>query len=269
MTAVELIDAREERRFGGKATSLGEALRRGFPVPNGWALSVELVDAIAAGDAEAQARVTAIFDELGEGPYAVRSSAVGEDSAQASFAGQHRTELNVGSPPAMIEAVRAVWRSGHAESALAYRRRLGIDGAPRVAVVAQRLVRPDCAGVLFTRNPVTGADERVVEVSWGLGEAVVAGLVTPDRVRMARGGAVLEHTVGEKDLEILATPTGGTIERAVDAARASAPCLGPDEVAALDDLAARCERAFDGASDIEFAFEAGHLHLLQRRAVTR
>lgn len=269
MTAVALIEAHEPGRFGGKATSLGEALRRGFPVPNGWALSVELVDAIAARDAEAEARAVAIFDALGDGPYAVRSSAVGEDSANASFAGQHRTELNVASPPAMIEAVLAVWRSGRSDAALAYRRRLGVEGAPRVAVVAQRMVKPDCAGVLFTQNPVTGADERVVEVAWGLGESVVSGLVTPDRVRMARGGAVIEHALGEKDLEIVATPAGGTIERAVDPARAAAPCLGPDDIAALEDLAARCERAFTGASDIEFAFEAGHLHLLQRRAVTR
>ena len=269
MTAVALIDARDERRFGGKAVSLGEALRRGFTVPAGWALGVELVDAAAGSVGVAEARIEDVFRALGEGAYAVRSSAVGEDSASASFAGQHLTELNVTSAEAMIDAVRAVWRSGRSDAALAYRRRLGIPGAPQVAVVVQRMVQPECAGVLFTKNPVTGADERVIEVTWGLGEAVVAGLVTPDRLRLERGGGVIEHRVGDKDVEIVGTAGGGTVEREVDPARAAAPCLDDGAIAALEALAARCEACFDGPSDVEFAFERGHLQLLQRRAVTR
>lgn len=269
MNAVSLIEARDERRFGGKAVSLGEALRLGFEVPEGWALGVDLVAEVAAAEVSAENRVRELFGTLGGGPYAARSSAVGEDSAKASFAGQHQTELNVASPLAMVEAVRAVWRSGQSEGALAYRRRLGIEGVPQIAVVVQAMLRPDCAGVMFTRNPVTGADERVIEVSWGLGEAVVAGIVTPDCVRMARRGAVLEHTVGYKDVEIVATDSGGTEERVIEHDRAGTPCLGPDEIAALEDLAARCEASFAEPSDVEFAFAEGKLHLLQRRPVTR
>ena len=131
-------------------------------------------------------------------PLAVRSSAVGEDSEEASFAGQHLTCLNVRSAADGVAAVAAIWRSAHSDSALAYRRRLGLTDSPRIAVVVQQLVDADCAGVLFTRNPLDGADELVVEAAWGLGEAVVAGLVTPDRFRVARDGTVLERVAGTR-----------------------------------------------------------------------
>lgn len=124
------------------------------------------------------AEVSAVRDSL-PGPLAVRSSWVGEDSAAATFAGQHLARLNVRSLDELVEAVAAVWRSGCSESALAYRRKLGLEDAPRMGVVVQRQLDPDVSGVLFTGHPVTGADERVIEATWGLGEAVVHGLVTP------------------------------------------------------------------------------------------
>ena len=158
-------------------------------------------------------------------PLAVRSSAVGEDSEEASFAGQHLTCLNVCSAVGVIEAVEAIWRSAHSDSALAYRRRLGVRGSPRIAVVVQELVDADCAGVLFTRNPLDGADELVVEAAWGLGEAVVAGLVTagslpgrPRRHRSRAGGR------GEGSRRH-ARAHGGTEEVAISGERVRALCL--------------------------------------------
>ena len=268
MSPVSLRDARDERRHGGKAVSLGAALRAELPVPGGWALDVELVDAVAAGSPTATARCSAHLAAIAEHVVAVRSSAVGEDSTTASFAGQHLTRLGVRGAPAVLDAVRAVWASGRTASALGYRRRLGLDPTPRVAVVIQQLARSDCAGVLFTRDPVRGHDERVIEASWGLGEVVVAGLVTPDRVRMRRGGAVIEHVIGGKEVELVAGPDG-TEERPVEAARAAITCLDPARLAALEALAARCERAFEGPSDLEFAFVGAQVFLLQRRAITR
>ncbi|HEX4859217.1 MAG TPA: PEP/pyruvate-binding domain-containing protein, partial [Usitatibacteraceae bacterium] len=176
---VELREAYDEAAFGGKSVQLGASLRAGLPVPPGWALSVAFVDAIVAGDAAVHASLKALLRNRPE-PYAVRSSGVGEDAAIASFAGQHFTELNRIGYEGIVDGIRAVWQSGHSDGARAYRARLGIRGTPRTAVTLQRMVFPDCAGVLFTRHPVTGADEVVIEASWGLGEAIVEGLVVPD-----------------------------------------------------------------------------------------
>ena len=256
-------------RFGGKAASLSAALRAGLPVPSGWAIDDTLASALAERDARASELCAELLDAAREHALAVRSSAVGEDSTDASFAGQHLTRLHVRGPGAVIDAVREVWLSGRSESALAYRRRLGLPDAVQMGVVVQRMAAPLSAGVMFTRDPVTGADERVIEVTWGLGEAVVSGLVTPDRYRMRRGGEVLERALGDKDLEIVPCEGGGTREQAVDPGRAARLCLGPDDLAALDELAERCDRWFGGPSDIEFAVEETGVLLLQRRAITR
>jgi pyruvate,water dikinase len=163
----------------------------------------------------------------------------------------------------------AVGRSADAESAAAYRRRMGAPGAGgRCGVVVQTLVPADVAGVMFTRNPVTGADERVIEASWALGESVVAGTVTPDCYRLGRDGTVLQSYVGRKSTAVVALPGGGTQTRAVDAAMAAAPCLDAAQLAALNALASRCDEVFDGAHDLEWAFAGGALALLQRRPVT-
>ena len=107
-------------------------------------------------------------------------SPVDEDGADASFAGQHLTLLNVASLDDLTKALREIWWSANSDSAITYRKRVGLFTRPSIAVVVQRLLTPDAAGVMFTRNPITGADERMIEASWGLGEAVVAGLVIPD-----------------------------------------------------------------------------------------
>ena len=120
------------------------------------------------------------------GPLAVRSSAVDEDGADASFAGQHLTLLNVPSADALGTALREIWWSANSDSAISYRKRVGLFTRPSVAVVVQVLLDPESAGVMFTRNPISGADERMIEASWGLGEAVVAGVVIPDSYRVAR-----------------------------------------------------------------------------------
>lgn len=264
MTPTPLPHATSRARFGGKAAALAEALAAGLPVPDGLALEVELVEAICAGATGTEA---GWLESLG-GTAAVRSSAVDEDGAQASFAGQHLTVLGVRRATDLLDAVRDVHASAHEPSVLAYRARLGIAGPPRIAVVLQRMLEPRCAGVLFTRHPVTGNDERLIEASWGVGEAVVSGLVEPDRVRMRRGGEVIEQHVGVKDVAIRAAEHGMT-ETAVDEADRSRPCLDAEDLAALEGLAALCESAVPGAHDIEWAFVGRHLFLLQRRDVTR
>lgn len=268
MRAVRLEDAHDEQEFGGKAVQLGAAIRAGLPVPDGYALHADLVAALAGGDGEARSLLAGACDRLG-GALAVRSSAVGEDSAAASFAGQHTTVLNVAGVEAALRAVGDVWNSAWSDSALAYRRRVGAGAAVRVGVVVQRLIAADVAGVLFTRNPVTGGDELVIESSWGLGEAVVQGMVIPDRYRVALTGEVLMRAAGSKQIAVRLCPDGETIRRPVDAALVGEHSLDDAKLGALTELASRCADAFGrGPHDLEWAFDADRLFLLQRRSVT-
>jgi pyruvate, water dikinase len=200
-------------------------------------------------------------------PWAVRSSAIGEDSTHASFAGQHATVLGV-QPPAVFEAIGSVHASGHTESARAYRARMGIAGAPRMGIVIQTLLRPDISGVLFSRDPSAVREGRVIEATWGLGEALVAGLVTPDRYRVAADGKILERAIGDKDIAIQARAGGGTAEVEVRRERAREACLDDARIAELAQLATRCEQLFGGPQDLEWAVAEGKLHLLQSRPVT-
>lgn len=267
MRPVPIAEVDSEARFGGKAWHLARAVRAGLPVPPGFALSIDAIDAIASGNADVFVLAAAALESAG-GPTAVRSSAVGEDAPSASFAGQHATVLNVRTPDALFEAVKRIRESAQGAGAMAYRRRLGLSGEPRIGVVVQRLIEADCAGVMFSRDPITGADERVVEAAWGLGESVVAGLVTPDRYRMTRAGDVILREVGNKDVAVRPRSGGGTHEVDVDPADAEALCLDDAQLAQLHDLASACESHLGGPQDIEWAFAGGVLHLLQSRAIT-
>ena len=269
LTLVPLHEAHHEPAFGGKAASLAAALREGLPVPPGAALGSGFVDLAAAGD---ESVIEALLGSahVPDARLAVRSSAIGEDSADASFAGQHATRLNVRKPQ-LLDAVRVVWQSARTDSALAYRARKGLPPAPRMGVVVQVLVEPVAAGVLFTRNPVTGAEERLIEAAWGLGEAVVNGSVVPDRVRLDPGGRVIEVMPGEKDIKIWYGDGDGdgTEEMPVDPSLHQQLCLEPTHFKALHDLAGRCQRVWGRDLDLEWALDAdGRIFLLQCRPIT-
>ena len=266
--AVPLEQADEESLFGSKAVGLGEASRSGLPLPPGVALSGPVVEAVASGEKRVIAEVADLVRPLGS-PLAVRSSAVDEDGAEASFAGQHLTLLNVPGVDAVEDALREIWWSANSDSAITYRKRVGLFRQPSVGVVVQALLDPDCAGVMFTRNPIDGADERVIEASWGLGEAVVAGLVIPDHYRIDRSGEALERTAGLKKIAIRKLPEGGTVEEALSSELAERLCLDDAQLGDLHRLAGRCEEVYGPDRDIEWAFAGGQLYLLQCRAITR
>jgi len=264
---VPFSKARETSLYGSKAVGLGDAVRQGLPVPPGVALSGDLVEAVASADEKAIEKVMKAVADL-SAPFAVRSSAVDEDGAAASFAGQHLTVLNVHSTADVPAAVREVWWSANSDSAITYRQRVGLFTRPSVGVVVQTLLNPDAAGVMFTEHPVTGADERLIEASWGLGEAVVAGLVIPDHFRLDRSGRVLERKAGRKRIAIRSLPNGGTFEQPVQPAQVNQICLDDIKLAKLCELALRCEKVYGPRRDIEWAFQEGTLYLLQCRAVT-
>lgn len=259
MSVVALRDAAAEQTYGGKAASLAKAIGAGLPVPDGFAISWDHDDDTSIADA---------FHRCGQ-RVAMRSSAIGEDSLEASFAGQHVTVLNVTNVAMLREAVQTIRDSARTESALAYRAKMGVTGDPRIGIVMMRMIDADAAGVLFTRNPMNGANERVIESAWGLGEAVVAGLVTPDRFRVTTTGDIVERTAGRKDVEVKFAPDGGTLERAVAEEDIQRLSLTDPQLLALHRLAADVERYFGAPQDLEFAIENGELFLLQSRPITR
>lgn len=262
-----LADVDAEPVFGGKATHLGRAVRAGLPVPFGVALSVAVVETIVSGPTpEVAEQVASAIDEVGF-PCAVRSSAVGEDSATASFAGQLATKLDIESLAAALDAIKEV--HGSAAGASVYRETIARTGESRTAVVIQRMIAPRAAGVLFTRDPVRGDDVLVIEANWGLAESVVAGLVTPDSFRLSPDGGLLELRLGEKDTMIVRAPGGGTMEVPVPEADVARACLEGTDLRALAELAAACIRHFGTALDLEWAIDQGRgLHLLQWRPIT-
>ena len=265
---VGLEEAHDTGQYGSKAVGLGDAARGGLPIPPGFALSGDIVDAVAADDDASIAEVLRTVTPL-SGPFAVRSSAVDEDGADASFAGQHMTLLNVPSTRELTAALKEIWWSANSDSAITYRQRVGLFTRPSIAVVVQSLLDPESAGVMFTRNPINGADERLIEASWGLGETVVAGRVIPDTYRVARSGEVLERAAGYKKIRVRSLPDGGTVEEAVAPELVESLCLDDEQLGELGRLAARCEEVYGPGRDIEWAIAGGQLYLLQCRAVTR
>jgi pyruvate,water dikinase len=204
------------------------------------------------------------------GSMAVRSSATAEDLPDASFAGQQETFLNIIGSEALLDAVRRCWASLWTDRAVSYRANQGIDpSAVRLAIVVQRMVDAQVAGVLFTANPLTGKRRQaVIDANPGLGEAVVSGATTPDHfVVNTQTGEIIERRVGEKRVVIQATAGGGT-ERIEQPAQHTA-CLSDTQVRALAALGAKVEAHFGTPQDIEWALDVSdQLWLLQARPIT-
>jgi rifampicin phosphotransferase len=234
-------------------------------------LSAEIRRAIeeAAVPGELAAAVTGAVAGLGEpAAYAVRSSATAEDLPTASFAGQQDTYLNVGQA-AVLRHVRRCWASLFTERAVTYRRRNGIDHrAVRMAVVVQRMVVPTAAGILFTADPVT-SDRRTasVEATFGLGEALVSGLVDPD-VHTVRDGEIVTRTVGGKRIAVRPAAEGGTREEPVDPRLRDRPALTDAQVLRLVRLGRRIEAHFGRPQDIEWCLVDDDFAIVQSRPIT-
>ncbi|GAA3044353.1 phosphoenolpyruvate synthase [Pseudonocardia yunnanensis] len=282
---------------GGKAANLGELIGTGFPVPPGFVVTTEAYSQVAAaagleseldGDARLGERartallampvpapvadaVCRAYLALGEKvPVAVRSSATAEDLPSASFAGQQDTFLNVVGVDAVLDAVHRCWASLWTDRAVSYRADAGIDHrVVRLAVVVQRMVDAQVAGVLFTADPVTGTRTRtVIDASPGLGEAVVSGAVNPDHIVVEDDGRIVEHRLGDKAVEVRPLAGGGTeqVIRADGAARSS---LTDAQIASLVTLGRRVEAYYRAPQDIEWAIDSdGALWLTQSRPIT-
>ncbi|WP_042395467.1 rifamycin-inactivating phosphotransferase [Streptacidiphilus carbonis] len=220
-------------------------------------------DELAAGITRALARLG------GQAACAVRSSATAEDLPTASFAGQQDTYLNVMGPTAVLQHISRCWASLFTERAVVYRQRNGIDHRTvHMAVVVQRMVLPDAAGILFTADPVTGNRKvATVDAGFGLGEALVSGLVNPD-VFTVRDGEVVARTIAAKQRAVRALPGGGTAEVAVEPKRQRQPVLTDAQVLQLVRLGRRIEAHFGRPQDIEWCLADDGFQIVQSRPIT-
>lgn len=306
------IDDGTIARVGGKATNLARLLHMGFPVPPGMVVTTEafrafmvspqLVDLLAALDdldvddptalrefgqqlrshllglpipSEVEQAVVEAHTELGEQhAYAVRSSATAEDLPGASFAGQQDTYLNVIGRAALLDRVRSCWASLFTDRAISYRVHNGFDHRKvMLAVVVQRMVEPDSAGVMFTAEPVDGRRHVIsIDAGFGLGEALVSGLINPDLYRVdKREWTILDRKIADKRLAIMPIPPsegGGTRQVELDAEKRRAPVLSDAQILALARLGAKVEAGFGEPQDIEWCFEGANLLLTQSRPIT-
>ncbi|WFN33679.1 phosphoenolpyruvate synthase [Methanogenium sp. S4BF] len=294
---------------GGKGASLGEMTSVGLPVPNAFVvtaqafrryienaeidkeifsrlsgLDVENSDLLEKTATEVKGIVmkTPVPDEIREDiirsyvqmgddvVVAVRSSATAEDLPDASFAGQQDTYLNIKGVDALIEAVQMCWASLYGARAIYYRAKQGFDDSiVDIAVVVQELVRSEKAGVLFSSHPVTGEPTSIIEGSWGLGEAVVSGSVSPDNyVFDQRSGRVVDRYIATKKIEILPDGEHGTKEVPVSPERQNAPVLSDAEIAALAKFGKVSELHYGVPQDVEWSIVGGTIYILQSRPIT-
>ncbi len=266
-------DCQDPIRVGGKAANLGR-LAAAYPVPPGFCLAASRADSGALSPS-LYTELAAAYSHLGERcglpqpPVAVRSSAVDEDGCQASFAGQHETFLNVIGPGAVAEAVQRCWASALTERALCYRRRQGLAQDANVAVLVQQLVMADASAIVFSADPRTGARDRVViNATWGLGESLVGGTVTPDLYVVRKSDLeILSCQVSDKMWMTVARPEG-TREVPVPRCMRSEPSLDDAQITALARLALTLEKTQRWPVDLECAYQGGRLYLLQCRPIT-
>lgn len=290
-------------RIGGKAASLARLHALDAPVPPAFAITTDayrlhierlgipirasgvalddLPDirrAIAEADAPAEAREaialasTTIAPSNGaSGVLAVRSSATTEDSPLFSFAGLHDTMLAVSADPADVEtAVKTCWASLWSERSVDYRRRGGaaLDTAA-MAVVVQRLVQSDVSFVAFSVDPVHDCTRRIIiSASYGLGEAIVAGLVVPDYIVLGHDGEIVEYQIGSKETMVIPAAGGGVREVPVPRMLARQPAVNAEHARQIGRIITQLEDRFDTPLDIEGGIAAGMVHLFQARPIT-
>lgn len=201
---------------------------------------------------------------------AVRSSATAEDLPEASFAGQQETYLNISGAESLLGAVRKCWASLWTGRAIAYRARQGISPENiALAVVVQILIDAEVSGILFTANPLNGQrDQMLLNASWGLGEAVVGGLVTPDTLTLEKSsGKVIKRQTADKLVQVVRVH-GGTQEQPVPEKLRQVPVISDEQTSELAHLGNRIEALYGMPMDIEWALAGGKLAILQARPIT-
>lgn len=295
---------------GGKGANLGRMTQKGFVVPPGFVVStsaymahidslksqiatmlarINYQDATALDETVAQIRrlivgtevppaiaseITAGYAKLGQDTYvAVRSSGTAEDLDGASFAGLHDTYLDIRGDAAVIDAVKRCWASLWTARAVSYRKSQGFNAFPSIAIVVQQMVESEVSGVMFTGNPInTATDELMINASWGLGEAIVSGIVTPDEYIVShRNLKVLQKTLGSKKVQVVRDAANGvgTVHQDVPDSLRELFTFTDERVAELADIGRKVQAAYEGMpQDIEWGYAKGKFYALQSRPIT-
>ncbi len=306
----EIPDADLALAAGGKGASLCRMSRAGLPVPDGFIVraemfsdfmirsglrdrilaAIEKIDFSSSAVLQAEAEkirqmicdtpmpedmakaISEFYARFSGGAVAVRSSGTAEDLDDASFAGQQETFLFVIGEEEVVKYIKECWASLYNDRAIFYRREKGFkESEISIAVVVQRMVNAEKAGVMFTANPINGdRDVALIEAAWGLGEAVVSGIVTPDNISInKKTGETVDEYISEKETMVVRlSERGGTKEIEVPEDIREAPVLTEDEKKALVEAAIRIEEFYGKPEDIEWAFMGGKLYLLQSRPIT-
>jgi pyruvate, water dikinase len=300
------IECHRTELAGGKGASLGRMTGTGMPVPPGFVVTAgalgESLDghgvlekvrdlarsfesgaegARVAGEIqeivlsspppeELAEHISSAYQSLGpDVPVAVRSSACAEDGESASFAGQQETFLNVIGSENVLDGLVRCWASFFTERALFYRLNKGSLTDLRMAVVVQQQIAADKSGVIFTTDPIRQrTDQMVIEAGYGLGEALVSGLITPDNYVARRDGRLKKARLGRQDQMTVRVAGGGTTTVRLDDEIAGSQVLDEDEISRLVEVGLQLEAAFGSPQDIEWAFEADRLYVLQSRPIT-
>ena len=302
-----MADAEEA---GGKGANMGEMVAAGLPVPPGFVVlrdsyleSMKIAgvsddlnaahrEAMRTGDQDKQSemcarmktlvlkagmaagvrdRILAAYRAMGpDVNVAVRSSATGEDGADASFAGMNATFTNISGEEQLIDAVQRCWASLFGPRVVTYRASRGFTADPAMAVVVQQMIASERSGVAFTADPTTDATDRVVvEGAFGQGEVVVSGSVEPDTYVVSKeNGEILSRRIGYKAFKIVRGPDGKDVNIDLDETQANAQVLNDDEVRTIADIAIRSERHAGCPQDTEWAIAAGKTYIVQTRPIT-
>ncbi len=259
---------------GGKAANLSR-LAETYQVPPGFCLTTAAFEAstsetlVSLGDIAIAYQTLAEVCGMPEPRVAVRSSAIDEDGNMASFAGQFETYLNISSPEAILEAVGRCWTSANSERVHKYRQKQGLPGQVHIAVLVQQLVLADVAVVAFSANPVSqDAGEIIINASWGLGETIVDGTVTPDVFIVSKEGLfITSRQVSEKEsMSVYLDSTTRVVP--VPRLLRNQPSLNKAQILEVAELALGLEKQMGWPVDIECAYEANRLFLLQCRPIT-
>lgn len=259
---------------GGKAANLSRLARMSHRVPDGFCIPVAVMDkahprGLRDEIAQAVSDLMACHS-LPELVVAVRSSAVDEDGSAASFAGQHETFLNIVGVDSILQAVTQCWKSARSERALEYRRKQGlsVERVP-LAVLVQQLVASDVSAVVFSANPITGnRDEIVINASWGLGESIVSGTVTPDTFVVRKSDlAVVKRMIADKQ-RMTVSAARGTCEVDVPRFLRKEAALNDEQIIEMAKLAQTLEGTMGYPVDVEAAYARGELYVLQCRPIT-
>jgi pyruvate,water dikinase len=301
---LDSLDESMDERIGGKAANLGRLIAGGFRVPPGVVITVDVYDryleitgmrnkirhalssidfgneaslerasedirsffVVDPRDGTAEALDAAIKEIDPDALWSVRSSAVAEDLASASFAGQQDTYLNVRREDLMVN-VRRCWASYWNSRAIAYRHEAEVDQLETgMAVVVQRMVDARSSGIMFTTDPVSGRKDRIIiESSWGLGESIASGLVTPDRFICDKlSTRLMDKTINRKVTGIFLSQDGSRSVK-IDANKQMSPSLSKGEITNVARLGKKIEEHFKASQDVECAIEGEEVFLLQSR----